>query len=56
MFFHCAKALKRSRLWHPDTPIDRSEFPRYGEILKDQRDITGTADEIEEMLQRLYKK
>lgn len=56
VFFHCAKALKRSKLWHPDTPIERGDFPRYGEILKDQRDIPGSADEIDEMVQGLYRK
>ena len=55
VFFHCAKALKRSKLWHPDTPIERSEFPPYGEILKEQRDIAGNAEEVEALVQRLYK-
>lgn len=36
VFFHCAKALKRSRLWNPDAQIARSEFPSLGRILADQ--------------------
>jgi len=55
VFFHCAKALKRSRLWDPETQIDRKDFPRYGQIVKDQRDPGGTADEIEGVIQTNYR-
>jgi hypothetical protein len=55
VFFHCAKALKRSRLWDPETRIDRGDFPRYGQIVKDQRNPGGTADEIEDYIQTNYK-
>jgi hypothetical protein len=30
VFFHCAKALKRSRLWNPASRVDRKDFPTYG--------------------------
>ncbi|HUT51727.1 MAG TPA: pyridoxamine 5'-phosphate oxidase family protein [Alphaproteobacteria bacterium] len=56
VFFHCAKALKRSRLWDGDAQIDRGDFPRYGQIIKDQRNPGGTADEIEDYIQTNYKK
>jgi PPOX class probable FMN-dependent enzyme len=36
VFFHCAKALRRSRLWDPATQIERSQFPSLGRILADQ--------------------
>lgn len=55
VFFHCAKALKRSGLWDPETRIDRSDFPRYGQIIKDQRNPGGTADEIEDYIQSKYR-
>lgn len=35
-FYHCAKALIRSRLWDPATRIDRASFPTLGKILADQ--------------------
>ena len=35
-FYHCAKALIRSRLWDPDTRIERGNFPTLGRILADQ--------------------
>ena len=36
-YFHCAKALKRARLWDPATRIERSAFPSLGRILADQQ-------------------
>lgn len=35
-FFHCAKALRRSKLWDPATRIERSSFPTLGRIIADQ--------------------
>lgn len=35
-FLHCAKALMRSRLWDPETQIERSSFPSLGRMLADQ--------------------
>ncbi len=50
-FFHCGKALVRSRLWDPETQIERSSFPTYGQVLADQidgadaREIDASAEE-----------
>ena len=37
VFFHCAKALKRSRLWDPAAQVERSSFPSLGRIIADQQ-------------------
>lgn len=55
IFFHCAKAIKRSKLWDPDTPIDRCEFPSFGQIVRDQRNLSGDVAETEAMLQQEYR-
>lgn len=55
IFFHCAKAIKRAKLWDLDTPIDRSEFPSFGEIVRDQRNPDGDAAETEAMIQKEYR-
>ncbi len=45
-FLHCAKALIRSRLWEPESQVERTRFPSYGKVLADQ--ISGAdADEID---------
>src|SRR3546814_7200553 len=36
VYFHCAKALMRSRLWDPETRVERKSFPTLGRILADQ--------------------
>ena len=48
VFFHCAKAIIRSQLWDPATPIDRQKFPLYGEIVRDQREPDGDLIEIDD--------
>ena len=36
MFFHCSKAIVRSRLWDPDAQVERKAFPPLGRILAEQ--------------------
>lgn len=55
VFFHCAKAVIRSRLWDPETPIQRAEFPTYGEIVRDQRAPDGDPADINASLQNDYR-
>ena len=35
VYFQCSRAIARSRLWDPDTPIERSSLPSTGTILSD---------------------
>jgi uncharacterized protein len=35
-YFHCGKALMRSRLWSPDNQVKRSELPSIAEVIHDQ--------------------
>ena len=35
-FLHCAKALMRSKLWEPETRIERKAFPSLGRMIADQ--------------------
>jgi uncharacterized protein len=44
VFFHCAKALKRSHLWNPAKFVARSEIPSLGRIILDQTSATGVCD------------
>jgi PPOX class probable FMN-dependent enzyme len=34
-FIHCGKAPKRGRLWDPDAQIERSIYPKMGEVMFD---------------------
>ncbi len=55
VFFHCAKALKRSRLWYDDAQIDRGDFPTMGQIVRDLRAPKEKAEDIEEIVQGVYR-
>ena len=54
-FFHCGKAFIRSRLWHADAQVDRSQLPSYGQMLKDQIAIEDTAEEIQASVEEAYR-
>ena len=54
-YLHCGKALIRSRLWHDDYKIIRSELPSYGRMLKDQIDIADSAETIEASVEKGYR-
>lgn len=40
-FLHCAKALKRSRVWDPSTQFDRGELPSLGRMILEQAAAPG---------------
>ena len=46
VFLHCAKALKRSKLWQPDYRQDRAQLPSIARIIMAQTCETGV-DEAE---------
>ncbi len=49
VFFHCAKAIMRSKLWQDDYKVDRGVLPSVGEIIRDQRGGEGYAESQAEM-------
>jgi predicted pyridoxine 5'-phosphate oxidase superfamily flavin-nucleotide-binding protein len=40
-FLHCAKALRRSRLWEPETWVPRDELPSGARIFADHIALPG---------------
>lgn len=55
VFFHCAKALKRARLWEAETRIERDAFPSLAQITKDQRESETPLEEIEARIEESYE-
>lgn len=47
LFFHCAKALKRSRVWDPSTHLDRKGMPSLAQIILEQTSGGETVGEAE---------
>src|ERR1700712_2513658 len=38
-YFHCGKALMRSRLWSPEARVERSGFPSISQVIHDQTSL-----------------
>jgi len=53
-YLHCAKALMRSRLWSPESRVERTVLPTMGQMLNDQTGIQTPAETQEQMAER-YK-
>jgi PPOX class probable FMN-dependent enzyme len=56
VYFHCAKAFRRSRLWDAETWPDRSMLPTLGQILKDQVNLEKSVAELDCDLEEAYAK
>lgn len=53
-YFHCGKALMRSRLWKPDAQVERGVFPPLGRIIADQTAAIA-AEEAERVIEEGYR-
>jgi PPOX class probable FMN-dependent enzyme len=55
-YMHCAKAFRRSELWHPDTWPERDSLPSLGCIIKDQIPAASEVDVavLDELLEADY--
>jgi PPOX class probable FMN-dependent enzyme len=54
-FIHCGKAPKRGRLWDQTAQIDRSTFPKMGQVMFDHGQYTDiTRDRMTEIAQDDY--
>ena len=54
VFFHCAKALRRSRLWDPAAQIERKSFPSLGRIIAEQT-AAVSVDVAEKTMEEAYR-
>jgi PPOX class probable FMN-dependent enzyme len=55
VFFHCAKAFKRSGLWDVEAQIKPGDFPRYAEIVQSQRMPDADVEEVDAKIQENYR-
>ncbi|MER7927349.1 MSMEG_1061 family FMN-dependent PPOX-type flavoprotein [Streptomyces sp. NPDC096057] len=54
-FFHCGRALIRSRLWDPAAQALAEELPSMGEIARDQMGVDADPTVLDEMLKDDYR-
>jgi PPOX class probable FMN-dependent enzyme len=53
-YFHCGKALIRSKLWDPASQVPRNSFPTLGRIIADQTKAVD-GDEADRNLEEAYR-
>jgi len=54
VYFHCSKAVVRSKLWDPAQQVEPSQLPSAGEMLRSVSDATFDADKYDaELGQRI---
>jgi uncharacterized protein len=54
-YLHCAKALKRSKLWDPATRVERSALPSLGKMILDQAKSSEPVAEVEARIEQAYR-
>ncbi|WP_379140026.1 pyridoxamine 5'-phosphate oxidase family protein [Paenibacillus sp. sgz500992] len=54
-YMHCAKSLKRSSLWNPDSWIVKAELPNVAQVISDHAKLPGmNAEKVKASLQDSY--
>ncbi|MDX2205167.1 MAG: pyridoxamine 5'-phosphate oxidase family protein [Hyphomicrobiaceae bacterium] len=53
-YFHCGKALMRSRLWSPEAQVERMSFPSLGRIISEQTAAIAV-EEAERTMEEAYR-
>lgn len=54
-FLQCAKALKRSHLWSPESRIVREELPTLGKMLADQIGVDMPVEQLDCVIEQAYR-
>ena len=55
VYFHCGKAVIRSRLWDAASQAPAAEFPSFGQVIKDQARVADSAAELQADMDDLYR-
>lgn len=56
VYFHCAKAISRSKLWEPNAKVDRNIMPSLGRIIMNQIDPAKSETEVKEVEIRIEER
>ena len=54
-YFHCGKALIRSKFWNEESHVEQGVFPPFGKIIKEEANLSASQNEVEELVQDVYK-
>jgi PPOX class probable FMN-dependent enzyme len=53
-YFHCGKALIRSKLWDPSQHPDKDVLPPFGHMVREQANAPMSNDEVQEHIEAEY--
>ncbi|GAA3573148.1 pyridoxamine 5'-phosphate oxidase family protein [Amycolatopsis ultiminotia] len=56
VFFHCGRALVRSRLWDPESQALADELPSAGEVAAEQMDADVPPQQLDQLLESSYQR
>lgn len=54
VYFHCGKALVRSKFWRKEAQVSRAEFPSFGEVIKAQAQLDVSVGEAQGIIDEMY--
>lgn len=54
-YLHCAKALKRSKLWEEEYRIDRGDLPTMGKMVSDQINGEVSVEDVDAGIEISYR-
>ncbi|MGR8918899.1 MAG: MSMEG_1061 family FMN-dependent PPOX-type flavoprotein [Gammaproteobacteria bacterium] len=54
VYFHCGKALVRSKLWQTDSHVDKGAFPSFGRVVREQAGLDISVGETEAIIDDMY--
>ncbi|MBT7951036.1 MAG: pyridoxamine 5'-phosphate oxidase family protein [Gammaproteobacteria bacterium] len=55
VYFHCGKAMIRSKLWDEKSKAQPGEMPTFGEIIKAEASLNDSTEQLDEMMEGVYK-
>ncbi len=56
VYFHCGKAMIRSRLWDEQSRLAAGVFPSFGQILKEEAKLSDSVEQVDAMMEEVYSK
>lgn len=55
IYFHCGKAIMRSKRWDDSSKVSRSDFPSFGKVLKEQAKLKESVADTQALVDDMYK-
>ncbi len=54
VYFHCGKAVVRSKLWDAGHQVARDAFPPFGRVIREQAKLAASEDEAQALVDDMY--